>query len=95
MSYRYTAASNAIQMICGEGTADSDPQPLIGGTEINVTGLDFDYKNKSGNSTTFINDIRGVVITMTAEIPAGRVGMISRTYSTWVDMRNAGPNSNI
>lgn len=97
LSYRYSAAgTGAIQVICGEGTGSQDPATLIGGEDdLHVTGLDFDYKDSSGNSTSFKNDMRGVVITITAEAPAGAVGMITRTYETWVDFRNAGPNSSI
>jgi len=95
ISYRYAAATQSVQLICGEGTGSLDVQTLIGDTTIDVTALDFNYRKNDGTTTTFANDIRGVVITLTAEIPAGRDGMESRTYSTWVDLRNAGPNSSI
>lgn len=95
ISYRYAAATQSVQLICGEGTGSLDVQTLIGDTTISVTALDFEYRKNDGTTTTFANDIRAVVITLTAEIPAGRAGVESRTYSTWVDLRNAGPNSSI
>jgi len=94
ISYRYSSSDQSVQLICGEGTGSADTQTLIGDTNIKVTSLEFDYLDSLNQSTTFVNDIRAVTITMTAEIPAGRAGTQSRTYSTWVDMRNAGPNSN-
>lgn len=95
ISYRYAAATQSVQLICGEGTGSLDVETLIGDTTIDVTALDFEYRKNDGTTTTFANDIRGVVVTLTAEIPAGQAGMESRTYSTWVDLRNAGPNSGI
>lgn len=97
LSYRLDAANQGVQLICGEGTGSQDPETLIGGVQspVKVTALDFDYRKGDGQPTTALNLIRAVVITMTAEIPAGRAGVESRTYSTWVDIRNAGPNSNI
>lgn len=94
LSYRLDAANNGLQVICGEGTGSQDPQTLVGGvgSPINVTSLGFNYRKADGQSTTTTNLIRAVVITMTADIPAGRAGRESRTYSTWVDIRNAGPN---
>lgn len=95
LSYRYSAASEAVQVICGEGTGSIDARTLIGDTDVRVTSLNFDYRDNDGNTTSFRPDIRAVLITMTAEIPAGSVGMESRTYSTWVGMRNTEPNSSI
>lgn len=99
ITLRYSAGvNNAVQIVCGEGYgATSTPQSLIGGATANVqvTGLDFDYRDSAGNPTSFIPDMRGVIITLTAEAPAGRDGMISREYQTWVDFRNAAPNATI
>ncbi|MCP3892116.1 MAG: prepilin-type N-terminal cleavage/methylation domain-containing protein [Desulfobulbaceae bacterium] len=94
ISYRYSAADQSVQLICGEGTGAADTETLIGDTNIQVTSLEFDYRDISNLSTTFLNDIRAAVITLSAQIPAGRAGMQSRTYTTWVDLRNTGPNSN-
>lgn len=88
--FRYSAANNAVQMICGNTT----PETLIGGNDSNVrvTALDFWYFDDSNNGTSFIPKIRGAVVTIVAQAPAGRAGMIERSYSTRIDFRNAGPN---
>lgn len=93
ISFRFSASENKLQVICGEGTPSQDPQTLMGGTETRVTNLNFDYRDNQDNATSFIQDIRGVVITLTAEAPAGRVGMVSRTFTSRYDFRNAAPNA--
>ena len=93
ISFRFSAANSSLQIICGEGTPSQDPQTLIGGTETRVTNVNFDYRDNQDNSTSFIQDIRGVVISLTAESPAGSRGMVSRTFSTRYDFRNAAPNA--
>ncbi len=95
LSFRYSNASESLQIICGESTGGQDVQTLIGGnnTDTRVTAMDLDYMDNQNNSTNFIEDIRGVVITLTAEAPAGRQGMIEKSYSTWVEFRNAAPNA--
>ncbi len=95
LSFRYSNANEALQIICGESTGGQDVQTLIGGanTDTRVTAMDLDYMDNQNNSTNFIEDIRGVVITLTAEAPAGRRGMIEKSYSTWVEFRNAAPNA--
>ncbi len=95
ISFRFSAAQQALQIICGESTGAQDIQQLIGGvnTDTIVTALSFDYRDFQNNSTSFIQDIRSAVITLTAQAPAGRDGMIERSYTTWVDFRNAGPNA--
>ena len=54
----------------------------------NVTNLTFTYLNSEDAPTTDINEIRSVIVSLTMEKPAGRVGMISRTYTTKVRCRN-------
>ncbi len=95
LSFRYSNANEALQIICGESTGGQDVQTLIGGnnTDTRVTTMGFDYVDNQNNSTSFIEDIRGVIITLTAEAPAGRQGMIEKSYSTWVEFRNAAPNA--
>jgi type IV pilus assembly protein PilW len=61
------------------------------GTEImldNVTDLTFTYLNSADETTTDINEIRSVIVSLTMEKPAGRAGPISRTYTTTVRCRN-------
>jgi len=54
----------------------------------NVTNLTFTYLNSADAPTTDINEIRSVIVSLTMEKPAGRAGMISRTYTTKVRCRN-------
>lgn len=93
ISFRYSVPNTALQIICGEGTSSQDLHPLIGDTETSVTNVHFDYLDGLGNPTSFIPDIRGVVVTLTAEAPAGRIGIVSRTFSTRFDFRNAASNA--
>jgi type IV pilus assembly protein PilW len=59
-------------------------------TESNVSNLSFKYYDETGVQTTTRDDIRTVEISMTVQLPAGRGGTVSRTYSTRVRCRNIG-----
>jgi type IV pilus assembly protein PilW len=59
-------------------------------TEDNVSDLRFIYYNGAGDVTTVVDDIHAVEISMTVQQPAGRGGMVSRTYKTRVRCRNIG-----
>ncbi|MDX1708472.1 MAG: hypothetical protein R3274_07720 [Desulfobacterales bacterium] len=59
-------------------------------TEDNVSDLSFTYYDSAGDVTTTVADIRTVEISMTVQQPAGRGGIISRTYKTRVRCRNIG-----
>jgi type IV pilus assembly protein PilW len=59
-------------------------------TESNVSNLNFTYYDETGAVTTSVNAIRTVEISMTVQLPAGRGGTVSRTYSTLVRCRNIG-----
>jgi len=59
-------------------------------TESNVSNLSFTYYDETGVETTIRDDIRTVEISMTVQLPAGRGGTVSRTYSTRVRCRNIG-----
>lgn len=91
-TFVYTAGTTSVQMICSEGTGSQNTQTLMGGAGIdtNVIGLLFDYRDNQNNPTTAINDIRSVIVTLTAQTPAGRAGMVQRSYSTRVECRNLG-----
>lgn len=92
LSYRYSAGDQALQIICAEATTTSQTtRTLLGGTgsDIDVTGVNFVYRDKEGNEASLIQEIRGVEITLTAQIPAGSAGMESRSYTTYVGIRNA------
>jgi len=54
----------------------------------NVTDLTFTYLNSADETTTDINEIRSVIVSLTMEKPAGRAGPISRTYTSTVRCRN-------
>ena len=56
----------------------------------NVSNLSFTYLDKDDGAPTSAADIRTVVITMTVEDPAGRGGVMKRTYSARVRCRNLG-----
>jgi type IV pilus assembly protein PilW len=53
-----------------------------------VTDLTFTYLNSEDLTTTDIDAIRSVIVSLTMEKPAGRAGTISRTYTTTVRCRN-------
>ena len=59
-------------------------------TENNVSNLSFTYYDDTGAVTTAVDAIRTVEISMTVQLPAGRNGALSRTYSTRVRCRNIG-----
>lgn len=59
-------------------------------SEDNVSDLSFTYYDDTGAVTTAAEDIRTVEISMTVQLPAGRGGTVSRTYSTRVRCRNIG-----
>lgn len=89
-TFRYSLNDLAIEMVCG-----SSSETLLGGTDsaIKVTALDFSYRDKKNAQTKVLSEIRGAVITITAQAPAGQVGTITRTYRTMVNFRNTGPNA--
>jgi len=92
-TFRFSSNNKSLQMICGEGTGSQVVQTLLGNSDVLVSSVDFNYRDKLNQPTTFIPDIRGVVITIVAQAPAGRDGMLTRRYSTWIDFRNAAPNA--
>lgn len=93
-SVRFSIGSKSVQLRCGDGTPYvKDSETLIGDTAtLKVMSLDFSYRDKHDNPTTQVSEIRSAVISIRAQAPAGRAGMIERTYSTTVDIRNTGPN---
>jgi type II secretory pathway component PulJ len=59
-------------------------------TQNNVSNLNFTYYDETGAVTTAVDAIRTVEISMTVQLPAGRDGTVSRTYSARVRCRNIG-----
>lgn len=54
----------------------------------NVTSLNFTYLDTDDQTTSDLDEIRSVIISLTMQRPAGRDGEISRTYTTRVRCRN-------
>ena len=54
----------------------------------NVTDLSFEYFNSDDDTTSVLEDIRTVEITMTIEKPSGQDGQVSRTLIKRVKCRN-------
>ena len=54
----------------------------------NVTSLNFTYLDTDDQTTSDLNEIRSVTISLTMQRPAGRDGQVSRTYTTRVRCRN-------
>ena len=54
----------------------------------NVTNLSFTYLDTDDQTTSNLNEIRSVIISLTMQRPAGRDGEISRAYTTRVRCRN-------
>lgn len=94
-TFRFSLSTYAVQMVCGTGSSPGGSETLIGGSDSNVkiTAFDFSFRDKNDTVTSIISEIRGVIVTITGQIPAGRDGNVTRTYKTAVDLRNAGPNA--
>ncbi len=92
ITYTYVSASNRIDQCLDETIGAADCQPFID----NVTALTFIYLDGAGNdlgdpvAVADLDDIRTIVISMTVQEPAGRQGLIARTYSTRFRCRNLG-----
>lgn len=88
ITYLYDTAINRLdQFLDG-----ADRQPFID----NVTSMTFMYLDADGNdlgdpvASADLDDIRTIVISITVQEPAGRQGLIARTYSTHFRCRNLG-----
>jgi type IV pilus assembly protein PilW len=89
ITYSYITASNRLdQCLNGAGGCE----PFID----NVSSMTFMYLNAAGNdlgdpvAAADLDDIRTILISMTVQEPAGRQGLIARTYSTRFRCRNMG-----
>ena len=93
ITYRYIPADNRLEQ-CLYETVDppGDCEDLID----DVTAVTFSYLDEDGFdlgnpvAAADYSDIRSVGISLTVQKPAGRDGMISRTYSTRIRCRNLG-----
>ena len=90
ITYDYDSGTSRLQQCEDQDTADVDCADFID----DVTDLTFTYLDEDGtvmvNPTANLTDIRSVGISLTVQKPAGRDGMISRTYSTRIRCRNLG-----
>ena len=86
LTYAWDAPNQRLRLTYDDGTASSDTETLVD----NVSNLRFTYLDENDAVTTDMAEIRSVAITMTVDEPAGRDGIVSRTYNTRVRCRNLG-----
>jgi prepilin-type N-terminal cleavage/methylation domain-containing protein len=99
VTFVYNANTRELRRILYEGTDSEVGEALIdevvpnppdaGGNPVPV----FSFFNNAGARVTDNNlrgDVRSVLITLTVREPAGNQGMIARTYSSRVRLRNLG-----
>ena len=92
ITYRYIPADNRLEQCLYETVGTVDCADFID----DVTDLTFSYLDEDGNdlgdpvAAADYPDIRSVGISLTVQKPAGRAGLIARTYSTRIRCRNLG-----
>jgi prepilin-type N-terminal cleavage/methylation domain-containing protein len=86
ITFAYDAGTRRLNHILYEGTGSQDQEIFFD----NVQNLTFTYLDESGAVTATLADIRMVDIAFTIQAPAGREGMVNRTYTTRVKCRNIG-----
>jgi prepilin-type N-terminal cleavage/methylation domain-containing protein len=99
VTFQYVPADRVINRILYEGTGSQSPEALIeevipnppdpGGNPVPL----FTFLDGNGTRVTDNNlraDIRTVIVTLTVREPAGARGMVARTYSSRVRLRNLG-----
>ena len=86
ITFAYDAGTRRLNHILYEGTGSENQVVFFD----NVQNLAFTYLDESGAVTATLADIRMVVINFTIQAPAGREGMVNRTYTTRVKCRNIG-----
>jgi len=82
LAYYWNVDDNSLRL----RLYNSQEQTLVN----NVTGLRFRYFDENGNETADLTEIRSVQISLTVQEPAGRDGIVERSYSTRVRCRNMG-----
>lgn len=99
VAFRFSLSQQALSIICDENTGSADVQWLIGGdyTDTKVTSFGIVYRNDQNqpvNPATVVDTglIRNAIVTLTAQAPAGKAGMVERTYTSQVSFRNIGIN---
>ena len=80
ITYAFNAGAGTLRQL----NPPLDPETLID----NVSDLNFTYLDTDEQTTSDLNEIRSVVISLTMQRPAGRDEEVSRTYTTLVRCRN-------
>ncbi len=90
ITYQYSPGNRSVKKLWCEGRPLQDSETLLGGTDnpINVISLSFNYLDGNDTTTTIRSAISAIEVTLTAEAPAGRNGMVRRTYKTRIEGRN-------
>ena len=79
ITYAFNAAIGTLMQ-----TNHLGDEVLIG----NMTDLNFTYLDSADQTTSDLDEIRSVVVSLTMQRAAGRDGEVSRTYTTQVRCRN-------
>ena len=92
ITYSYIGGNKRIDQCLYEGTVSANWENFIDNvTNLRLTYLDSDYTYLGDPvPNPNLSDIRTIIISMTVQEPAGREGMIDRTYATRVKCRNIG-----
>jgi hypothetical protein len=96
ITYYFDPADSSIKRQLNEFTINMSRQPLLGGVDgqMQVSNFDFAYLDENDNILSNPNSnlslIRSIIITLTVEAPAGRAGIIARTFVNRVRCRNLG-----
>lgn len=92
IQYNWIPSERSIRRVTAVGTPHFTSQILLGGNDdpVNVIGFNFSYLDDLDNPTSFNDDIRTIIMTLTAETPAGRDGMVQRTFVSRIRCRNLG-----
>jgi prepilin-type N-terminal cleavage/methylation domain-containing protein len=99
VTFQYVPADRVINRILYESTGNQAAEALIEEVIPNPLGADgnpipfFTFLDGNGTRVTDNNlraDIRTVIVTLTVREPAGAQGMVARTYSSRVRLRNLG-----
>jgi len=90
ITYSYDQEKYSLQRVTADGTESVSTQALLGGSgdPMRIADLTFSYYDQMDKETSTLSDIRSIGVAVTAEIPAGRKGMLSRMYSTRIKCRN-------
>jgi prepilin-type N-terminal cleavage/methylation domain-containing protein len=92
ITYTLNGEDKSLRRITAEDSASESSQSLLGGAGdwMQVAELRFAYFDEQERETDALADIRSVGVTITAAAPAGRKGMIRKTYRTRIRCRNLG-----